>query len=91
MVIDTPGMREISLETVAASSLDRHYQMIELLAEKCRFKNCRHESEPNCAVKEALASGELSQDLFNRYRKMEKELVYLRHKEHLQARKKRER
>ena len=38
MVIDTPGMREISLETVAASSLDRHYQMIELLAEKCRFK-----------------------------------------------------
>ncbi len=91
MVIDTPGMREISLETVAASSLDRHYQMIELLAEKCRFKNCRHESEPNCAVKEALASGELSQDLFNRYRKMEKELAYLRHKEHLQARKKRER
>ena len=65
--------------------------MIELLAEKCRFKNCRHESEPNCAVKEALASGELSQDLFNRYRKMEKELAYLRHKEHLQARKKRER
>ena len=47
--------------------------------------------EPQCAVKEALASGELSQDLFNRYRKMEKELVYLRHKEHLQARKKRER
>jgi ribosome biogenesis GTPase len=87
MVIDTPGMREISLETVTASSLDRHYQTIERLAENCRFKNCRHETEPNCAVKEALASGELSQELFNRYRKMEKEMAYLKRKEDFQARK----
>lgn len=87
MVIDTPGMREISLETVTASSLDRHYQTIERLAENCRFKNCRHETEPNCAVKEALASGELSQELFNRYRKMEKEMAYLKRKEDFQAQK----
>jgi ribosome biogenesis GTPase len=89
MVVDTPGMREISLETVTSSSLDQHYQMIAELAENCHFKDCQHETEPNCAVKEALSSGELSQELFTRYRKMEKELAYLKHKERLQARKKR--
>ena len=81
MVVDTPGMREIGLATVSSKAAGEHYQQIYDLADQCRFSDCRHDSEPGCAVKAALASGDLSQDLFKSYRKMEKEIAYLKRKE----------
>lgn len=80
-LIDTPGIREIGLETMHANAFDQQYKEIYRLAKECRFSNCRHLSEPDCAVKKALAHGTLSQELLVSYRKMEAQIAYLQKKE----------
>nr|WP_206530179.1 ribosome small subunit-dependent GTPase A [Nordella sp. HKS 07] len=55
-LMDTPGMRELQL-TDAASGLDSVFADVTALARSCRFSDCRHESEPGCAVTAALAEG----------------------------------
>ena len=47
------------------------------LALACRFSDCKHETEPGCAVRAALASGELSRDRWERYKALERELAEL--------------
>lgn len=84
MVIDTPGMREIGLMTVQASALEQQYQSIYELAATCRFADCHHVTEPGCQVKAALATGELSEEVWHSYQKMEKEIAYLQKKERYQ-------
>jgi ribosome biogenesis GTPase len=73
LVIDTPGLREIQLwagtEALAEVFLD-----IEALALSCRFTDCRHETEPNCAVVAALEGGTLDPSRFTSYRKLQREL-----------------
>ena len=57
-IIDTPGLR--GLETWdAAEAPEGAFDDIESLALKCRFRNCRHDTEPNCAVRSAVARGDL--------------------------------
>ncbi len=71
LIIDTPGMRELGIldsDGVAAAFEDFH-----VAASACRFRDCRHESEPGCAVRAALASGELDADRFRAMRKLERE------------------
>ena len=58
LVIDTPGLRSVGLTDVA-ESLDLVFADIEALAEQCRFGDCAHQTEPGCAVRAALESGEL--------------------------------
>ena len=74
-VIDTPGMRELGMwdagEGIAATFAD-----IEALAEKCRFKNCTHSTEPGCAVRAAIERGELSGERLSSYEKLRKENAY---------------
>lgn len=80
LLVDTPGMREIQLwggeEGISSSFSD-----VESLAEGCMFQDCRHESEPNCAVKEALENGALAPERFQNYLKLQKELAYQARKE----------
>jgi len=73
VVIDTPGMREIQ---VAGADLSRSFQDIEELARMCRFRDCHHESEPGCAVKEAVRQGTLSPGRLENYRKLQRELLF---------------
>lgn len=87
MVIDTPGMREVGLETVSTSAFDHQYQVIYDLADQCRFSDCQHQSEPGCQVKEAIETGNLDEAIFKSYLKMERELVYLKAKEEKKQRK----
>jgi ribosome biogenesis GTPase len=62
-IIDTPGMRGLELwEPSKSVAID--FDDIEVLAAQCRFRNCRHENEPACAVRAALASGALDADRF---------------------------
>ncbi|MER5355151.1 ribosome small subunit-dependent GTPase A [Kitasatospora sp. NPDC002551] len=71
VLIDTPGLREVGLyggEGVALAFAD-----IEELAERCRFHDCNHESEPGCAVREALADGSLPERRMESYRKLQRE------------------
>ncbi len=57
-IIDTPGMRGLE-QWIETASIDPLVETIEALALKCKFRNCRHETEPGCAVRAAIASGEL--------------------------------
>jgi len=65
-VIDTPGMREIGMAGTEDGIDDTFSDIIELEA-RCKFRNCRHETEPGCAVKAAIARGELSKKRFMLY------------------------
>lgn len=71
-VIDTPGMREVGLAE-AEEGIDRTFADILALESRCRFRNCRHDTEPGCAVKAAIASGELSKERLRLYQALGKE------------------
>jgi ribosome biogenesis GTPase len=73
IVIDTPGMRELGVDTV---DLARSFADINELAAKCRFRDCTHTAEPGCAVLQALADGELEERRFESYRKLKREARY---------------
>ena len=75
LVMDTPGMRELQLWG-DQEDLDTVFDDIEALAKKCRFRDCAHESEPGCAIHEAVEAGELDEDRFQSYMKMRREIAY---------------
>jgi ribosome biogenesis GTPase len=67
-IIDTPGLR--GLETWdATEAAERAFDDIEALALECRFRNCRHDSEPDCAVRSAVARGDLDAARLSAYLK----------------------
>ena len=68
-LMDTPGMRELQL-TDAAAGLDGVFADIAALAQSCRFSDCRHESEPGCAIAAAIAEGALDPERLKRWRKL---------------------
>ena len=75
MIIDTPGMRELGMWDVT-EGLDDAFSDVEKLAQMCRFRNCRHENEPGCAVREAIENGELRLSRFESYQKIKAEAKY---------------
>jgi ribosome biogenesis GTPase len=74
MVIDTPGLREIVMWEGDADSV---FGDIAGLAERCRFRDCSHSTEPGCAVRDAIAIGELDPARWRSYVKMQRELAYV--------------
>jgi len=72
LVIDTPGMREIGLWEANAGIADA-FADVESLFPRCRFSDCHHKTEPGCAVKAAIASGELSEERWLAYRRLRDE------------------
>jgi len=57
-IIDTPGIRGVEL-WASGKDVDSNFEDIEALALECKFRNCRHETEPACAVRAAVAHGDL--------------------------------
>jgi ribosome biogenesis GTPase len=84
-IIDTPGMRELQLWD-SAEGLERAFEDVEELAAECRFNDCRHETEPGCAVRAAIADGRLPEGRLESYRKLQRELAYLEIKDDKRAR-----
>lgn len=78
-VIDTPGMRELQLLD-NSDGIDDSFSDIQELSNRCRFSNCNHNTEPGCAVKEAIENGTLSLDRFNSYKKLKKEALFMESK-----------
>lgn len=76
LLIDTPGMREVQL-WIADEGLEEAFEDVTSLFPHCRFSDCRHESEPGCAVKAALADGTLAQARWESYLSLEAELAHL--------------
>ncbi|MBN1876035.1 MAG: ribosome small subunit-dependent GTPase A [Anaerolineae bacterium] len=73
-VVDTPGIREFSVAGLLPAELLRFYPEIAEIAEHCRFANCSHVHEPDCAVKAALLEGRLSATRYHNYRRILAEL-----------------
>jgi ribosome biogenesis GTPase len=59
-IIDSPGMQEFGLKQIDAADLAHHFPEMRPYIGECRFANCRHLSEPNCAIKAALADGRIA-------------------------------
>lgn len=68
-VLDTPGMRELQL-TEAASGVADLFSDIHDLTKQCKFRDCKHETEPGCAVRAALAQDEIDVARLERWRKL---------------------
>lgn len=73
IVIDTPGMRELGIES---TDLSKAFSDIDELSEQCRFSDCTHTKEPGCAVMEAIESGLLPEERLASYLKLKKEAGY---------------
>lgn len=73
LLLDTPGMRELSL-WADESVLDSTFTDIAELAATCRFGDCTHLHEPGCAVRAAIAEGSLPAERFDSYLKLQREL-----------------
>jgi ribosome biogenesis GTPase len=71
LFVDTPGLRELQ---VWEGDLDSAFADIAELAGQCRFNDCAHETEPDCAVREALETGELDPERWGNYLKLQREL-----------------
>ncbi|MFI8090584.1 ribosome small subunit-dependent GTPase A [Streptomyces sp. NPDC086080] len=76
VLIDTPGLRGVGLWD-AGTGVGQVFAEIEEFAEGCRFHDCAHESEPGCAVLEAIETGQLPQRRLDSYRKLLRENQYI--------------
>lgn len=76
LLIDTPGIRSLGVAG-AADGLDTAFADIADLAEGCRFRDCRHDGEPGCAVRAALDDGRLDAARFASHRKLEREAAHV--------------
>ena len=73
VIIDTPGMRELQ---IGSADLSKSFADIEELAALCHFGDCKHESEPKCAVRKAIEDGELTAGRLGNYKKLQREMVF---------------
>ena len=76
LILDTPGMRSLSLWE-ADAGMGAMFGDVEELTKMCRFHDCKHSSEPGCAVIEALDTGKLEMKRWESWLKLQKELVHL--------------
>ena len=74
MIIDTPGMRELGMWDVS-EGLGDAFADVEQYIGKCRFSDCKHESEPGCAIRAAIAAGELDKARWESYQKLKEEAI----------------
>lgn len=73
MVVDTPGMRELGIES---ADFSKSFSDIDELSRMCKFHDCSHTNEPGCAVQKAIHDGILSADRLLSYQKLKKEAKY---------------
>ncbi len=74
MIIDTPGMRELGMWDVSEGLADAFVD-VEAFLGKCRFSDCCHEREPGCAIRNAIATGELELSRWESYQKLSQEAI----------------
>ncbi|EMY70833.1 ribosome small subunit-dependent GTPase A [Leptospira vanthielii] len=84
MVIDTPGMRELQVWG-DEEGLKYVFDDIEKLSLNCRYRNCSHENEPDCAVQNAISNGSLDPKRLESFLKLKKEFKYLENRQTMKA------
>ena len=76
-VVDMPGVRGLGLWD-ADAGIGAAFADIEQAAQQCRFRDCKHENEPGCAVRAAVQSGEIAPERFASYQALKQETATLR-------------
>jgi len=75
MIIDTPGMRSVGMWDIS-TGLGEAFEDVEQYLGKCKFTDCKHKTEPGCAIKQALEDGSLSLERWQSYLKLKNEAKY---------------
>lgn len=88
IVVDTPGLRELQLWNVE-EGLHQTFGDVAEIAARCKFNDCAHDTEPGCAIRAALQSGELNPERWSSYVKLQRELQALELRQNVLARKER--
>jgi len=70
VLIDSPGIREFGLWHMTKAQIEAGFREFHPLLGACKFRNCQHEQEPQCAILEAVAAGQVSEKRLNSYRQM---------------------
>jgi ribosome biogenesis GTPase len=73
-VIDTPGLREVGLWALSVEQLDGCFPEIRTLRDECRFADCRHIAEPECAVRDGLSNGAITPQRYDSYLRLLEEI-----------------
>lgn len=79
-VVDTPGIRQLALID-AADAVDEVFSDILAIGEQCRFKDCSHKTEPGCAIQNALETGEIEEERWQSFLKLQRETQFQERKE----------
>jgi ribosome biogenesis GTPase len=66
-LIDSPGVREFQLDSLTELEIKSGFKEFRALSDACRFRDCRHINEPNCAVKESLNQGKINPNRYQSY------------------------
>lgn len=74
-VVDTPGLREVGLWGLPAAALDACFPEFRPFLGECRFTDCAHDVEPDCAIRAATISGAIDAGRYESYRRMRQELI----------------
>jgi ribosome biogenesis GTPase len=90
LLIDQPGLREVQL-WAGQEALAGAFEDLSALASECRFRDCRHQGEPGCAVASAVAAGDLSEGRLKSYEKLRREIERIDEEQDIAARLKRKR
>ena len=76
LIMDTPGMRELQVWSLD-TGLDSTFEDVNFLAGQCRFRDCTHQTEPGCQVRDAVDRGDLDAARFAGYLKLSREARYI--------------
>lgn len=66
-LIDSPGVREFHLDTLNNQDIVNGFREFKTFVDQCKFRNCTHDSEPNCGVKNALKTADIHSKRYNSY------------------------
>lgn len=69
-IVDTPGIRAFGIIEIEKEHIGHYFKEIRELMDGCKFNNCKHINEPQCAVKEALKNGEIAASRYDSYWQM---------------------
>ncbi|HIG33033.1 MAG TPA: ribosome small subunit-dependent GTPase A [Flavobacteriales bacterium] len=69
-IIDTPGIRGFGLVELAPEEIGNYFPEFFAIKQKCKYHNCIHKNEPDCAVKTALGNGEIAESRYKNYLNM---------------------
>ena len=74
-IIDSPGMKEFGVNQLTITELERAFVEFRPLLGQCRFRNCIHDQEPGCAIRERMDAGEIQPSRFSTYHRLRAEIL----------------